>query len=90
MDNIDRECERWINTYEEKWRLNMSFVENNFNKLREEFPGCNITIVDQKVRYAIPLGDPNAWKSKWYSLSRDEQLEAYSIYIKERNEVIVI
>lgn len=90
MDNTNTKRERWINLFEEKRHLNISFFENNFNRLRGEFPGCNITIVDQKVRYAIPLGDPNAWKPKWYSLSRDEQLEAYSIYIPKKNEVIVI
>ena len=90
MDNVNRKCKRSMKSFEEKRRLNISFLENNFNRLREEFPGCNITIIDQKVRYAITLGDPNAWKPKWYSLSRDEQLEAYSIYIPEKNEVIVI
>jgi hypothetical protein len=76
--------------YEEKRQLNIQFLERNFSVLQEKFPGCNIAIVDQKVRYAIPLGDHNAWKPKWNSLSRDEQLEAYCFYIKKKNEVIVI
>lgn len=96
MDNINTECERSVNEsikhmndgYISKWNLNQNFYEHNYKRLRQVYPGKIVTIVGGTVR--LIANDHADWKRKIRQLTDDERLEAYTIYVKRRDEVLVV
>jgi hypothetical protein len=65
-------------------RTNREYYESNLKQLKTSFPGRYIIIIGGKVQYTSTTYA--GWEHAWEWLGRDEQSEAYSIYIPDRNE----